>query len=274
MFVDAHQGMGWALMVLLLTFASFWCACAVNGTVRAALWLFPLMIALAFAGQFGGWIAPKLMDLVASRFDLFTNFRFTNAVSNLQRFVVLATPLRVITLLSVPTLLIAVIQSYRMFREQPQDGMLSVTRKLLPLAIAAFLSIFSLLALYALVANAQQQMWTMFRETHEAIEKIQPDTAKLDVTHPLQLTAEDLDKAAPLSARTQRWLRNSSISVAADKPHPGVRYCCGVNSRSIRSAPAKDYSWYLAVIHLPGGSECTVSFHAGRENGILGGVCE
>jgi ABC-type transport system involved in multi-copper enzyme maturation permease subunit len=276
MFVDAHQGMEWVLMVLLLSFASFWCACAVNGTVRAALWLFPAIGSLVLAGRFGNWVGSEAMNLVVSRFDLFTDFRFTNAVSNLQRFVVLATPLRVITFLLLPTLLIATIQGYRMFREQAQDSILSVARRLFPLAIAAFLSTFSWMALYALVANAQQQMWTMFRETHEAIERIQPDTAKLDATHPLQLTAEDLVKAAPLSERTQRWLRDARISVAPDKPHPGAggRYCCGGNSRSIRFAPDRDYSRYLAVIRLPSGSDCTVSFQAGRGNGMLGGVCE
>jgi hypothetical protein len=273
MFVDAHQGIEWVLVVLLLSFASFWCACAVNGTVRAALWLFPAIGSLVLAGLFGNWVGREAMNLIVSRFDLFTNFRFTNAVSSLQRFVVLATPPRVITFLLVPTLLIAVIQSYRMFREQVQDSTLFVTRKLLPLAITAFLSIFSLMALNAFVANAQQQMWSMFRETHEAIEKIQPDTAKMDATHPLQLTAEDLVKAAPLSERTQRWLRDSRISVAPDEWHPGGRYCCGGNW-SIGIAPGKDQSGYLAVIRLPSGSDCTVSFHARRGNGLLGGVCE
>jgi hypothetical protein len=274
MFVDVHGATVWAAAILLLSFASFWCACAVNGTVRAALWVFPTMGALLVTGGFGNWVAPKLVDLAVSRFDPFTDFRFTNAVSNLQSVVILATPLRVITLLLVPTLVIAVIQSYRMFREQLQDSILSVTRKLLPLAIAAFLGSFSLMALYALVANARQQMWAMFRETHEAIEKIQPGTAKLDATHPLQLTAEDLVKAAPLSERTQRWLRNSSISVAADKPHSGARYCCGGNSRGIRFAPDKDYLSYQAVIHLPSGADCIVSFQSGRGNGFLGGVCK
>jgi ABC-type transport system involved in multi-copper enzyme maturation permease subunit len=271
-FVDVAGGMRWALLVLLVSFASFWCVCAVSGTVRAALWLLPTMGSQLLAARFGNSVGSRAMDLVASKFDIFTSFRFTNAVANLQRFVVLATPLRVITLLLAPTLLIAVIQSYRMFREQLQDSRLSVSRKLLPLAMVAFLSTFSLMALYALVANAQQQMWTMFRETHEAIEKIQPGTAKLDATHPLQLTAEDLVKAAPLSERTQRWLRNSSIRVAADMPHSGGRYYG--NSRSIRFAPDKDYLWYEAVIHLPSGSNCTLSFQAGRGNGILGGVCE
>ena len=150
---------------------------------------------------------------------------------------------------------------------------MSVIRYLLPLALVAFLCSFSLAAFVAFVDHAKQQMWTLFRETHEAIEKIQPGTAKLDAAHPLQLTVEDLAKASPLSERTRRWLGNSSITVAPDKPHPG-RYCCWGNSRGTTFVPDKAYSWYLATIHLPSGSNCTVSFQAGRGYGILGGVCE
>jgi len=273
MFVDVHGGMLWALGALLLSFASFWCACAVKGTMRAALWLFPLMIALALAGQFGNWIAPKLVDLAVSRFDPFTDFRFTNSVSNLESFVMLATPLRLVTILMAPVLLIAVIQSYRLYRAQLQDGTLSVIRNLLPLATVVFLCAFSLMAFCVFVAHARQQMWTMFQETHEAIENIQPGTA--DATHPLQLTAEDLLKAAPLSERTQRWLRNSRFTIAPDKPNPGVPYCCGENSRIVTVAPGKAYSSYLVTVHRPRGSDCTLSFQpVGHGYGILGGVCE
>jgi ABC-type transport system involved in multi-copper enzyme maturation permease subunit len=275
LFVDVHGGMLWALGALLLSFASFWCACVVKGTVRAALWLFPLMFALALAGQFGNWIAPKLVDFAVSRFDLFTDFRFTNSVSNLQSFVMLATPLRLVTILMAPVLLIAVIQSYRLYRAQLQDGTLSVIRNLLPLAIVVFLCAFSLMAFYVFVAHARQQMWTMFRETHEAIENIQPGSANLDATHPLQLTAEDLVKAAPLSQRTQRWLRNSRITIAPDKPNPGAQYCCRGNAEIVTVAPGKPYSSYLVTVHLPRGSGCTLSFQPfGHGNGILGGVCE
>jgi hypothetical protein len=273
MFVDPHFVVVWLLTVLLLSFASFWCACAVNGTVRAVLWVLPMMGALLLAGRLGGWVAPKLMDLVVSRFDPFADFGFTNAVSNIQLDSIVLDPALVAALLLVPTLLFAVIQSYRLFRAQPQDSALSVIRNLRPLAMMAFLYMFSLAALDAFVDHARQQMWTLFRETHEAIEKIQPGTAKLDATHPLQLTAEDLAKASPLSEPTRSWLRNSRISVAPDKAHPG-RYCCGGNSRGITFVPDKDYSWYLATIHLPSGSNCTVSFQAGRGYGILGGVCK
>ncbi len=114
-------------------------------------------------------------------------------------------------------------------------------------------------------------MWTMFRETHQSNEKIQPRTANLDAAHPLQLTVEDLAKAYPLSDGTRRWLRNSRITVAPDKAHPGVRYCCPGNSRGITFPPDKAYSWYLATIHLASGSDCTLSFEAGQRFGILGG---
>ncbi len=118
-------------------------------------------------------------------------------------------------------------------------------------------------------------MWTMFRETHQSNEKVQPGTPNLDVAHPLQLTVEDLAKATPLSERTRRWLRNSRITVAPDKAHPGVRYCCPGNSRGFTFPPDQAYSWYLATIHLASGSKCTLSFQAGRGGfGILGGVCD
>jgi ABC-type transport system involved in multi-copper enzyme maturation permease subunit len=273
MYVDPHAEMVWLLTVSLLSFASFWCACAVSGTVPAVLWLFPMIGALLLASGFGDWVGSGLMDRVVSRFDPFTDFRFTNAFSNFRWFDMAATPTLVLTLLLVPTLLFAVIQSYRLFRVQLQDNALSVIRSLLPLAIMAFLCSFSLAAFYVFVSSAKQQMWTLFRETHEAIEAIHPGTPKLDAAHPLQLTAEDLAKAFPLSERTRRWLGNSRIAVAPDKPHPGP-YCCGGNSRSTTFTPDKAYSWYLATIHLPSGSECTVSFQAGRGYGMLGGVCK
>jgi ABC-type transport system involved in multi-copper enzyme maturation permease subunit len=274
MFVDVHTAMVWLLMASLLTFASFWCACAVNGTVRAVLWLLPMMGALLLAIEFSEWVARELMDLFFSRFDPFADFRFTNAVSNINFFVIRATPMPFLALLLVPALLFAVIQSYRLFRTQLQDRTLSVIRNVLPLALLAFMSGFLLLASYVFLDRAKLQMWAMFRETHEAIEKIQPGTPNLDATHPLQLTVEDLAKASPFSERTRRWLRNSRITVAPDKPHPGRSYCCGGNSRSITFAPDKAYSWYLATIDLASGSHCTLSFQAGHGWGILGGVCE
>lgn len=137
---------GLLLTGALLTFASFWCACAVKGTVRAALWLVPAIAVVILAVRTGDWMSPKLVDLVVSGSDPLKDLRFTSAVSNLQSFVMGATPLGVVTLLLVPTLLLGVIQSYRLFRAPLQDSILSVIRNLLLLAITVFLSVFCLAA--------------------------------------------------------------------------------------------------------------------------------
>jgi polyhydroxybutyrate depolymerase len=143
---------GMLLTALLLVVASFWCACAVKGTVRAALCFVPVIGAALLAGRCGGWIAPKLVDLLVSRSDPFSNFRFIKAISNLhlQLFFAAASPLRALTLLLVPTVFIAVIQSSRLFRIQHQDRILSVVPKLLPLAFTAFLSAFCFAAFASL----------------------------------------------------------------------------------------------------------------------------
>ncbi|HEV2352301.1 MAG TPA: ABC transporter permease [Terriglobia bacterium] len=274
--VDMHAATVWMLYVLLLSFASFWCACAFNGTVRAVLWVFPLQGALVMAGQFGAWVAPGLMDLVLSRFDIFTNFHFTNAVSNILIFGLAENFMLSVAVILVPIVIVALIQSYRLFRAQPQDNLSSVIRKMLPLATVAFLCIFCLQATYALANHARRQMWMMFHETQEAIVKIQSGTTNLDAAHPLQLTEEDLAKAAPLSDRTRRWLRNSRISVGPNKSSQILFVHSIFIENWIPFPSEKNYTGFTATIDLAGGSECTVLFSVGltHEMGYLAGVCK
>ena len=110
------------IMSLLLTFAAFWCACVVNGTVRAALWVLPVVGALSLASRFGNSLGEQA------------------AAGTLR----VATGPAALAWLVVPTLLLAVIQSCRMFRTEPQDSIRSVIGRLMPLAIVAFLCGFSL----------------------------------------------------------------------------------------------------------------------------------
>lgn len=273
MFVDPHGALLWLAAMPLLTFASFWCASAVNGTVRAVLWVFPVLGALSLAKPFGEWVPEQLMPRIISRFDLFSDFRFTNSVSNFLFFDLEEKPILVAALLVVPILLVAVIQSYRLFRTQARDGKLPLVRNLLPLAMMAFLLIFSWNASIVFVEQARQQMWTLFSETHQAIEMDLPRTALLDAAHPLQVTLDDLAQASPLSERTRRWLRNSRISIAPFKLHPGP--CChpGIAS-GMTFAPGKTYLGYSATIHMASFPDCTLSFQAGSGAGIISGVCK
>jgi len=264
MFVDPQAGMAWLLAVPLLSFAAFWCTCAVTGTVRAALWVFPVMIALYLTREFGERIGSGLINLLVLKFDPFANFKFTYAlVSSFQHslffsFVSDYSNRRMPTVLWVPTLLLAVIQSYRLFRAQVGDSTLAMVRNLLPLTMMAFLCSFSLAAYLTFAGRALGQTWEVFDETFRAIEKVQPG-ANLDAAHPLLLTVEDLAEASPLSEHTRRWLRHSLVTIAPLKGLPG-QDCCEGTSWSSLNTPDNAYSWSVATINFTGASGCTRSF--------------
>jgi len=284
-FSDVHFGMGWLVVVLILTFASFWCACAVKGTVRAVLWVFPVLIAVGLANLSGERSGRKLVDVLVARFDPFTSFRFATAVSRLDHNILFRLidaasenmtgslqAARVLTaMLLFPVLLLAVIQSYRLFRAQLQDRALSVVRSLLPLAMTAFLCSFSLLAFCTFVREATAQTRALVFRTGLAIEEIlraqviektSPSAAKLDATHPLQLTGDDVEKADserafkfpfPLPDNTRRWLRNARITVTPDKSHPSGFYC-------VEPRWGGTWCYYSASIHLADGTDLTESW--------------
>ena len=277
-FSGVHLGMGWPLVVLLLTFASFWCACATNGTVRAVLWVFPVLIAIGLACVFGEWAGRELVHLLVARFGLFASFRFTVAVSRLgpkETFGLVSTAWNNMTdsvhaaiglriLLLVPTLLIAIVQSYWLFRAQLQDRALSVERSLLPLTMTAFLCSFSLLAYHTFVDDAMGQSAALLLGPRSAIEEIlrgraieisRPSAANPGGTEALQLTGDDLVKAFnprfPLLENARRRLRNARVTVTPDKAHPGGFYCQEDQWKSC---------YYSATIHLADGTDLTESY--------------
>jgi hypothetical protein len=284
-FVDVHFGLGWLFVVLILTFASFWCACAVKGTVRAVLWVLPVLIAVGLANVSGERAGRELVDPLVARFDLFASFRFATAVSRLGSNVFfrlidaasenmtgsIQAGRMVTTTILVPMLLVAVIQSYRLFRAQFQDRALSVIRSLLPLVMTAFLCSFLLLASYTFVNDATAQTRALLFRTGlaieeilrtRAIEKTPPSVAKLDATHPLQLTGDAVEKADaekpfhlpfPLPGNTRRWLRNARITVIPDKSHPSGFYCVGTHGGST-------WCYYSATIHLADGTDLIESW--------------
>ncbi|HEV1994825.1 MAG TPA: hypothetical protein VGR03_10870, partial [Candidatus Acidoferrum sp.] len=223
------------IIVPLLSFVSFWCACAVNGMLRAALWVFPAMGAVLLAGVCGDWVGRELAQATVTPMDLVVSWFHFNpwyAIPDGPK----------VTWLVVPALLFGVIQSYRLFRTQREDSTLSVIRCLLPLALVAFLCSFSVSA--SGFGDYPRSRWLPFSEAGEAIEKLQLGVTKLDAAHPLQLTVEDLAKSSPMSALTRRWLRGSNIIVAPNQAHSG----------------------YFATIHLASGLDCrlAVGHYGGR----------
>jgi hypothetical protein len=223
MFVDFRGLRDWMILVPIMTFAAFWCACAANGTVRASLWVAAAPMAIWVAGSGGTWLGQELArttgtlrDVVLSGFHL-SPLTFA-AITEFARGHVLW--------LFVPTLLLALIQSYRLYRIQPQDSLLWMLRCLMPAAIVTVLWSFSASAGFV------SSRWEPFAETRQALDKLQPGTANLE------LTGQDLAKGSPLTAPTRRWLKGSSILVTPDKSHP---------------------SGYRATIRLASGVECRLT---------------
>ena len=284
MLADVHVGRDLLVGAVLLTFAAFWCACAVKGTVPAVLWALPVMIALYFAGELGKWAGPALTNLFFSRFDPFSNVKFAEAVSSIfetfpfsrstfwEFFYNRGYLAPMVCAVLVSTLFLAAIQSYRLFRAELQDSALSLVRNLLPLALVTFLCSFSLMAFFSFVGRAWNQESIAVFETIQAIEKTQSGAAKLDATHPMQLTVEDLGKASPLSKSTRRLLGNSHITLALEEPPHHSHFGCAENSQPY-GLHDQAYSWYSATIPLADGSHFTVAFDPVTHYTISAGIC-
>jgi hypothetical protein len=217
------------IIAAILTFICFWCACAANGTVRSASWTLPLTVAVFLAMLAGTWLGQELANVTGT----LSSFVVSAFHLSPQAFASIAESTRASALwLFAPTLFIAVFQSYRLFRAQSQTGLLWMLRCLAPPVAITILWNLSLSA--ALLFSH----WQPFDETRQALDKIYPASANLE------LTGDDLALHVPLTATTKRWLRGSSITVTPDRSHS---------------------SGYLASIHLAGGLECrlTVAHYGG-----------
>jgi hypothetical protein len=227
------------IVAAVLTFVCFWCACAANGTVRAAAWTLPLTVAVFLAMVAGTSLGQELArttgtlnDFVVSSFHL-----------SPSAFAAVAESVRASALwMFVPTLLLAVFQSYRLFRAQSQNGTVWMLRCLAPLVAITILWSFSL------SAGLLSSHWQPFDESRQAIDKIQPGNANL------QLTGDDLAKRSSLTATTQRWLRGSRITIV---PRSNASTALA-STQAITPGHARLFG-YLATIHLASGVECQLT---------------
>ena len=225
MYVDFHLLEDHLILLSILILLSFWCSCAANGTVRAAIWTVPVTVAIIVASAGGVLLGEDLAqttgtltELVVSSFHL-SPLAFTT-VTEFARTRVLW--------LFLPTLLLALAQSYRLFRTQPDGSALGMLRCTLPLAVVTIL--WSSSAYAGFVSSR----WEPFSEIRRALHQPPP----VGVSANSELTEEELAKRARLTAPTRRWLKGSSIAVApSHSPFRG----------------------YAATIHLASGLECRMT---------------
>jgi hypothetical protein len=101
------QTLFYAVAVALLTFVVFWSACFISGTVRAILLSVLVLLVFTLAAGIGMSVRVFYYPLAFAP-------------------------------IIIPTLAVALVQSYRMFRVQPPQTGAALLRQLLPLAATAF----------------------------------------------------------------------------------------------------------------------------------------
>ena len=251
-FISPREPMSWlftpdatslARHMLLLTLWSFWCSCAVAGTWPAVAWLFPAMGAVFFTGVFGSWTAQHLTQTTGTLREILIAGLHLDPRAFRGALDIGAALLWFFA----PASLFAVVQSYRMFRTQPQDSFRGIARGLRTLVIIVLVCSFSVSAAgfggdsFPMIARVSG--WSPFAETTEAIEKLVYSMPNQDAPHPLQFTAEDLAKTTQLSPLTRRWLQDARITVTANQA-PAGRFA------SIH---------HVTTLHLASGLECKMS---------------
>jgi hypothetical protein len=205
--------------VLSLAFPAFWCACAVNGTVRAAAWTVPVVIIFMVSPTFGNLLGRLgVGDSVMHRIVLNTHATLPDGVRLLNLF----DPGPVLFL--GPGLAFAVFQSYRLFRVERPDGFRAVVLPLIPVCLVAVLCAYPSGLVREVVFEIQSQQFTVVKEVGQAVSQLGLDPAKLDAAHPQPISSEELNRVSPLSEVTQTWLRNATISVSPKPTDRSFRY--------------------------------------------------
>jgi hypothetical protein len=244
----AFQAYGILYLLLvssIVSFAAFWCACAVKGTVRAALCVFPalgLVLSAFSAGlSLAGWLVGS--DLLESSLLKFHPFPFAGATKS---FLELTIGRYAVPWVLLAPLALALVQTRRLFRQDIGDSILAALRYLLPVATVAFVCSFTLFLPYVVVLRAGDAIYRTIYETHYAAGKLQLDVAQLSPTQPQPIALEELSRVAPLSNAARTLLRDATITVRAKTA-----------DADWLEIHKRHSSEYFTAIHFRNGWDCT-----------------
>lgn len=252
----------WVLGMLLLTLASFWCACAVNGTVTAVAWIVPILAVFLATPAIANWVGGDLAEFLAAKLDLAANFPLAVFISRLDtremneivNWMNPAAPTFRQLIFWVPTLIVGVIQSYRLFSAPVRESAAAAARKLLPL-VALGLLCGSFTYGFVRFSNwAASRVFGPISNIHTTVQNVLTDSANREAAQPLQMSFDDLKRHSSFYGPEVPWLRNATITISPDKAHPTT--CCG-NPRSRFARPLWNYT---AVVRLASGTQLTISF--------------
>ncbi len=275
----------WLWAVVTITAAAFWCSCATDGTVTAALWVVPVLWAIMFAPYAGFWLAERfVVPLLSSTFNLYGNFRLdvylyqcldtgrhgphlTVFQSGLQYVMLVPTSYvhnwgseRFVA--SIPVAILAVVQSYRMFKKQAIAGTRVVLRRLLPLVVLVLAISFVLVASWQFASFAADRVGSPMWFAYRGIGSFLAESDDVVAGQPTQLTLADLDKA---NLKYANFLPKPAIELLHDARITVVPENQGGEFRRKGNAKSQPWWFYHATVHLENSVDLLISFTKGTD---------
>jgi ABC-type transport system involved in multi-copper enzyme maturation permease subunit len=258
------------LEAALLTLAGFWCASIVKGTVRAIVWVFPLLIGMGMSFALGNelfqWLGAEAVQRLI--------FRFLNPalspsfIAVLYRFDLLL--LWLSTGFFVALSATALVQSRRRFALETAERKLPLLAAAVPLLsitlLGGVLAHVPTTVEFAIYRNSDIFLADNFHAVN-AFEKALPEAEQAKPQH---ISSRQFDAALDATGSHNRWLRGASISVT---PTPGLewnedQYRPGMLWRLILR---KEMSMqpYTAELVLASGKHCAISYFVRGGKSVL-----
>jgi hypothetical protein len=203
---------GFILTILTLTVAAFWCACAVKGSIRVALWTIPAVVAVSVAFRVafvGASLTGRLglLNFVASRI-----YWFPFGYDPHFLFMMRKHPWYFDIFWVLPPLLFAIFQSRQRFRRELPDSLSATLRYLAAPAAFTFVIVFAFFMTSVVAEYNWKRMESAILETHSNVKNLGLDLTNTDEAHPRHLSAEEFSTVVASDA-ARRWLGNANLDV-------------------------------------------------------------
>jgi len=180
---------------------------------------------------------------------------------------------RWLILIFLPLVALALIQTRRLFRTEAADTRLHVARCAAPLLVVSTVCWFAVSLFLMLFSEASRQQEALLRETHVALETLQP-AQSTSATGPQRFTVDDLARVAPLSADTRRWLRDANIILVPQAP--AANTLRGFRRVYVAAARQPVLPYSAVIRSANGGHNCSLTYAAIAQEryGALAVICD
>jgi len=211
-----------ALIAGAVTFAAFWCASALKGTVRTVFWTIPVAAGIRAVygicahlggGMFlgGGTPATAVVDYLLTRFH---SYPYDPASPPWWASRYMRPDNLMFAWLALAIFPTAAVQSYRLWRSYTSNDVSTLLRRAVVLALVAGIGAFLSFNPVGVIHRSEMLTVETLQDVVRSVDAMRLDPATLDAPGGLTAKLADIQTARPLSPRTLAWLKDAPITVS------------------------------------------------------------